>query len=133
MFCFWASFPSDVSCLGTVNAKGGKPWLACDLSCDLILQHKWRCCEKLWLWKFRKFSGKNYGVCLNKIASLCCINCNYTITRTHCRFFSEYVSKSYIPYSTTKVSARFYHALFAKLLSIKFRKSFCEISLSFLI
>ena len=44
------------------------------------------------------------GVCFNKIASLCCTNCNPTITRIHHRIFSEDVPQNYIPSSTTEAS-----------------------------
>ena len=47
---------------------------------------------------------KNDEVCLNKVASLCCTNCNVTVTSIHQRFFSEYVPKIYIPGSTTDIS-----------------------------
>ena len=46
------------------------------------------------------------GACLNKIASLCCTNCNSMITIIYYRFFSEYVPKNYILGSTTEVSPR---------------------------
>ena len=65
------------------------------------------------------------GVCFNKIASLCFTNCSSAITKFHHRFFSEYLPKSYIPETTTEF---FPFGGFPK-----FRKSFCEISLSFLI
>ena len=64
------------------------------------------------------------GVCFSKIASLCCTNCNSTITSILHRFFSEYVKKNYTPGSTTEVSPRG----FCKIALLKFRQSFCEIS-----
>ena len=44
------------------------------------------------------------GVCFNKIASLCCTNCNSTISRIHHKIFLEDVPQTYIPGSTTEAS-----------------------------
>ena len=44
------------------------------------------------------------GVCFNTIASLCCTNCNSTISRIHHRFFLEDVPQTYVPGSTTEAS-----------------------------
>ena len=43
------------------------------------------------------------GVRFSKIASLCCTNCNSSITSIHNRFFSKYVPKNYFLGSTTRV------------------------------
>ena len=60
------------------------------------------------------------GVCFSKIASLCCTNCNSTITSILHRFFSEYVKKKlysgfhyrgfpawFLPDSSFDISAKF--------------------------
>ena len=60
-----------------------------------------------WFRKLENFPKNVYdGVSFNKIARLCCTNCNSTMTNIDQRFFSEYVSKNYISGSTTEVSPR---------------------------
>ena len=70
------------------------------------------------------------GVCFNKIASLCSTKSNSTITRLHYRLFAEYVQKNCISSSTTEVSPR---GFWERELFIKFGKSSCKMSVSFLI
>ena len=92
MFCFWASFLTDLSYLAAANAKGGS------FSSDwyVIFHVIWffntngNVAKNNWYWKFGKFPKSVWdGVCFNKIASLCCINCSFTITRIYHNFFLE--------------------------------------------
>ena len=65
------------------------------------------------------------GVCVNKIASLCCTNGNSTVTRIYHRFHHEKTISRALP-------QRFSHVVSATKLFIKFWKSFYKIFLSFL-
>ena len=112
MFCFWASFLADVSYLVASNAKGG----GFTPDRHVIFHVTWFFNTNGDIAKNNWLKNVYGGVCFNKIASLCCTNCNSTITCIHQSFFPEYVSKNYIPSSTTKVSLRGFYKILEKFL-----------------
>ena len=88
------------------------------------------------LWKIiDRESSENFpknvynGVCFNKISHLCCGNWNRTITRNHHKLYSEYAPKNYFLGS----NAEFFSRGFCETAIYKIWKSFCKMTLLFLI